>query len=257
MRTAVVTGAGGGLGGALCAALAADGYEVIGVDVRGAERVLDVTDAQACRQLAVEVEPVLWVNNAGVGSSGFVLDQDDDAIERLVAVNLLGVVNGSRAAAEVMLERHGGRILNVGSLAAWFAAPGQAVYAATKHAVRAFSVAFASELRGTGVRVQVLCPDGIDTPLLADAYDDPSRAFSFTGSRLLSAEEVASSALRLLRSRRAVASVPHRRGVVPRVLGVVPSLSSALVPGIQRKGLRRQARLRVVRGDSGESQEAK
>jgi hypothetical protein len=53
-----------------------------------------------------------------------------------------------------------------------------------------------------------------------------------------------------------VASVPHRRGIVPRVLGVVPSLSSALVPGIQRKGLRRQARLRAARADSHKSREA-
>lgn len=243
----MVTGAAGGLGRALCARLGAAGYEVIGADLAGADRVLDVTDAGACRALAGEVAPALWVNNAGVGSAGEALDQDDERIERTVAVNLLGVIHGTRAAAAVMRERGGGCILNVASLAAWTAAPGQAVYAATKHGVRAFSVAIAAELRGSGVSVHVLCPDGIDTPLLDGAFDDPSRAFSFTGRRLLDPEEVAAVALRLVERGQFIASVPRRRGLSTRLLGIAPGLALRLVPVARRKALRGQARARAAR----------
>lgn len=244
---AVVTGAAGGLGRALCARLRAGGYEVVGCDLAGADRVLDVTDPEACRALADEVAPSLWVNNAGVGSAGDALDQDDARIERTVAVNLLGVIHGTRAAAAGMRARGHGQILNVASLAAWTAAPGQAVYSATKHGVRAFSVAVAAELRGTGVSVHVLCPDGIDTPLLDGAFDDPSRAFSFTGRRLLEPDEVAIAAARLLERGGVIASVPHRRGISTRLLGILPSVALRLAPMARRKALRGQARARAAR----------
>jgi len=241
---AVVTGAAGGLGSALSAALRDDGYRVIGADLAGADRELDVRDPDACRGLAAEVRPDLWVNNAGILAAGSALTQLDAEIRRCIDVNLLGVINGSRAATDVMVERGSGRILNIASLASWVAVPGETVYAATKHAVRAFSVGLAAELRRTGVRVKILCPDGIWTPMLHDRLSDPAAAMSFTGTRLLSADEVAAAAMDLLASRKVLASVPPNRGLQTRLLGIAPGFSLKAGPLFEQVGKRNQRKLR-------------
>lgn len=240
---AVVTGAGGGLGRAIADALADRGVQVVGVDIAGGDERLDVTDPGACRALAERVRPRIWVNNAGVLGAGHVLEQSDDEIRRVVDVNLLGVIHGTRAAADSMRTRGGGRILNVASLASWVAVPGEAVYAATKHAVRAFTTSAAAELRGTGVSLRILCPDGIWTPMLVDRLADPHAAASFTGRRLLTATEVAEAAVRLLEAERLLASVPRWRGAQLRVLGIAPSVTLRLAPLFLALGARNQRRL--------------
>ncbi|MCU0267811.1 MAG: SDR family oxidoreductase [Acidimicrobiales bacterium] len=238
--TAVVTGGAGGLGAALCRRFAAEGYEVVPVDVSGTDRPLDVTDPAACRALAEELRPALWVNNAGLGGTGDLLDGDDDAVRRMVEVDLLGVIWGTRAAVATMRRDGRGTVLNVASLAGWAPVPHLAAYSAAKHGVRAYRVAAAAELRGTPVRVQCLLPDGIRTPMV-DVHD-PRNLMSFTGKRLLEADEVAEAALALLRSRRVLASVPPRRGVTVRLLGVLPALAFPLQGTIERRARRNQRR---------------
>jgi short-subunit dehydrogenase len=239
-RTAVVTGAAGGLGAAITAALEHRGFEVVATDVRGADHILDVTDAAACRVLAERVRPTVWVNNAGILGDGHAVDQADADITRVIGVNLLGVINGSRAAASVMRGEGGGHILNVGSMASWVAPAGLAVYAATKHGVRAYSVALAAELAGTGVRVSVLCPDGIWTPMLHDRLDTDTSAMSFIAGTLLMPDEVAAAAMRLIDSGNVIASIPRRVGVIARVLCVLPALNIRLTPLMRRLGRRGQ-----------------
>ena len=247
-RTAVVTGAAGGLGAAFCTQLAARGYRVVATDVRNAERILDVTDAAACRALAHEVSPDLWINNAGVLGAGSAVDQPDAEVERIVAVNLLGVIHGSRAAARVMRERGRGHILNVGSLASWIAPMGEAVYAASKHGVRAFTVALAAELHGTGVQVSLLCPDGINSPMLAGRERDPHAAMSFTATRLLEPDEVAAAGMRLVEHPRLMASVPSLRGLAVRLVGSLPAANVVLTRLLAAQGRRTQERLRKKEG---------
>ncbi len=242
-RAVVVTGASGGLGSALCAAFAARGYEVVGTDVRGADRVLDVTDADACRALAAEVQPTVWVNNAGILGAGSAVDQSDDEIARVVGVNLLGVINGSRAAATTMRAAGDGYILNIGSMASWVSPAGLAVYGATKHGVRAFTVALATELQGTGVTASVLCPDGIWTPMLHDKLEDHASAMSFTAGKLLMPDHVAAAALDLVDSGRLLASVPRHVGAVSRLLCAFPSLNVRLTPLAQKLGRRGQQQM--------------
>jgi short-subunit dehydrogenase len=244
--TAVVTGGAGGLGQAFAAALAGAGYDVVPVDVQGTERHLDVTDPEACRALAEEVRPRVWVNNAGVTGAGDALEQDDETVRRIVAVNLLGVVNGTRAAAATMIEDRWGVVLNVASLAGWAPTPHIAVYSATKHGVRAFSVAADAELRPGPPRVKCLLPDGIRTPMVDAA--DHRHLMSFTGKRLLEPAEVAATGMRLLDSRRVLATVPPGRGVSVRLLGIWPGLAYRLQPVIERRARRNRAREAARRG---------
>jgi short-subunit dehydrogenase len=244
---AIVTGAAGGLGAALGAALAERGFTVIGVDIvrsPGVTEVLDVTDEQACRSLAQRHRPQLWVNNAGILAAGNARTQELDEVRRCLAVNLMGTIHGSRAAAEVMTLRGSGRILNIGSFASWVPVPGETVYAATKHAVRAFTIGLAAELQGTGVRAQLLSPDGIWTPMLHDRLGDPHAAMSFTAHRLLEADEVARAALALLDSGSLLRSVPRFRGAQVRLLGAAPGVWLRLLPLLRRVGALNQRKLR-------------
>jgi short-subunit dehydrogenase len=237
---AVVTGGAGGLGRAFADQLSAAGHEVVPVDVTGDVRRLDVTDPDACRALAEARRPRVWVNCAGITGAGEVLDQDDETVERIVAVNLLGVIHGTRAAAATMVEGGGGVVLNVASLAGWAPTPHIAVYSATKHGVRAFSVAADVELRPGPTRVKCLLPDGIRTPMVD--VDDPRHLMSFTGKRLLEPDEVAAAGLRLIDSGQVVATVPRTRGVSVRLMGLAPRLAVRLRPLIERRARRNQAR---------------
>lgn len=239
-QVAVVTGGAGGLGRAFCARLTRAGFDVVPVDLRDTERRLDVTDAAACRALAEELRPAVWVNNAGVTGAGALLEHDDRRVDRIVAVNLLGVIHGTRAAASTMLADGGGAILNVASLAGWAPTPNLAVYSASKHGVRAFSVAAAAELRDTPVRVRCLLPDGIRTPMVH--IEDPRHLMSFTGARLLEPDEVAAAGVALLGSRRILASVPPKRGIMVRLLGISPMVAFALQRTVERRARRNQAR---------------
>lgn len=243
--TAVVTGGAGGLGRAFADALAADGYDVIPVDLTGTERRVDVTDMESCRSLAQDVHPAVWINNAGITGVGDLLDQSDEYVERLVHVNLLGVINGTRAALPGMLAAGEGRILNIASLSGWAPTPHLAVYSATKHAVRAFSVATSGEIRTTPVRVQCLLPDGIRTPMVN--AEDPQQFMSFTGKRLLEPDEVAAAGMKLLGSRRRfVASVPAKRSATVPFLGLWPKIAFRVLPVIEWSARRRRAK--VARG---------
>ena len=242
---AVVTGAAGGLGTAFTEALRARGYAVTGVDLAGADAVLDVTDADACRRLARELRPDVWINNAGVVGAGSAIEQSDADIRRTVEVNLMGVINGTRAAVEVMRQRGSGTVLNVASLASFTPLPGEAVYAATKHAVRALTIGMAYELRGTGVRLTTLCPDGIQTPMLESILGDPGLALVFSGGAPLEPRAVAERGIRLIERRRyrPLASIPRHRGVLARTLGIAPRLFFAIAPLMEIQGRRNQARL--------------
>lgn len=253
--TAVVTGAAGGLGQAITRALEGRRARVVTTDapgVPGVERALDVTDPAAVRSLADELQPTVWVNNAGLLGSAEALGQSDDEIRRVVDVNLLGVVNGSRAAASVMVGRGGGVIVNIGSLSAWNPTPGLAIYAATKHGVRAYSGALAVELAGTGVHVACLCPDGIWTPMLKAATTTGSATMPFSGRRLLEPDEVATAAMRLAEGRRLLLSLPVGRATLAKLSGLWPALGVATRAMNERQGRRGQARYRDRLAAGGE-----
>lgn len=260
IRSALVTGAGRGLGRDIAGLLADRGYRVMITDL----------DEQSSRTAAAEIgRGALW---AAVD----VRDrrQVDEARDRLVAetddqrrlmldVNALGTINGTVAAIEAMRGRSagipgtgatgsGGHIVNIVSLAGISAVPGEAVYAASKHAVMGFSSSTAADLRLAGVDdidISCICPDGIWTPMLFDKLEDPQAALSFSGV-LLQAEDVVRAVGRVLESRRPVTAVPARRGALARLGAAFPRLASALLPLMAAKGRRKQRTLLRTQGSS-------
>jgi short-subunit dehydrogenase len=245
---AVVTGAAGGLGQVLVARLDRAGYDVVGVDLHGTDRVLDVTDPVACRALADELRPRVWVNNAGVLGAGDAATQPDEIIERVVRVNLLGVIFGTRAAVASMRATGGGHVVTIASLASWVPVPGEAVYAATKAGVLSFTLGLQAELTAAGVRdvrLTAICPDGMLTPMLSDVLEEDGLALSFSAPRLVEPTEVAQRMVDVLDRPRLVSSVPRWRGAQVRLMAGVPDLALRAAPLFTRMGMRNLAKVRA------------
>ncbi|HEX5609677.1 MAG TPA: SDR family oxidoreductase [Solirubrobacterales bacterium] len=183
-RKALVTGGASGIGAAIAARLAAEGAEVwVGdVDVAGAEKVageanghaveLDVTDLESARA-AVETAGTLdiLVNNAGTDEFGFFVYTNPEQWQKVLAVNLGGVINCTHAALPSMQGAGYGRIVNISSEAGRVGSKGSAVYSAAKGGVIAFTKTIARESARYGVTANAVAPGPIETPLLMQAKD--------------------------------------------------------------------------------------
>ena len=182
-RTAVITGAGSGIGRALAERLSAHGSPVAIVDAdEGAlaeteamlagpslVRPLDVRDRQG--QLAFAAAVAEWApapiggvfNNAGVALVSTVADASPEDDEWLISVNFDGVVHGVRAFLPLLLEQRSGVIVNTSSVFGLAGIPFQSAYCASKFAVRGFTESLRHELAGTGVRAVTVHPGGVKT----------------------------------------------------------------------------------------------
>jgi len=263
MQTAVVTGAGGGLGRAIAIELSSRGYlvHVTDVDAAAAARVaaeigsgtrsagLDVRDEAACRALATETAKShgsldLWVNNAGVLVTGAAWTQDEATRRTMIEINTLGTMNGTVAALEPMIAAGRGHVINVISLAGVVAAPGEVNYSASKHAAMAFTLGTLFDLRRDGIdgiELSAVCPDGAWTPMLEDKLDDPDAAGSFSGT-LLRPEQVAAAVGKLTERPRPILILPRWRGVQLRLLDLFPRLTLRLLPLALSDARRKQRR---------------
>ncbi|MGB8384288.1 MAG: SDR family oxidoreductase [Dermatophilaceae bacterium] len=193
MGIAIVTGGASGIGKALVAELVRRGDTVVVADIaasaaemtakeltdRGSgvavAAVMDVSDGDAVEHLVAQVEhehgPLdLMVNNAGIGVGGPVEELSLQHWDRVIDVNLRGVIHGVQAAYPRMVRRGAGQILNTASLAGLGASPGNVPYSTTKYGVVGLSLGLRAEARRYGVRVSVLCPGIIDTPI----YEHPN-----------------------------------------------------------------------------------
>lgn len=188
-RVAVITGGASGIGHALAAALAARGdlVTVADIDAQRADSVakelgaqhpgqadgagVDVQDAAAVAGLIQSVRDKhgridLVFNNVGVSVGGMAEEHTLEHWNRAIDVNLRGVVHGVHAAYPIMLEQGFGHIINTASLAGLVPSPLKIAYTATKHAVVGLSLGLRAEGADRGVRVSVVCPGYVDTPLL-------------------------------------------------------------------------------------------
>ena len=168
-RRALVTGGARGSGAAIARRLSAGGADVVIGDITGGDGVLqlDVTDPAAVHTTIEGSGPFdILVNNAGIDYFGFFVDSTPEEWRRLLAVNIEGVLACTHAVLPAMQKAGFGRIVNVSSEAGRMGAKGQAVYAATKGAVIAFTKSIAREAGRYGVTVNAVAPGPIETPLL-------------------------------------------------------------------------------------------
>src|ERR1700739_1220954 len=205
-KQAIVTGAGSGIGAALCRALVVAGADVVCTDVDGAaaprtaeglhgpgtatSATLDVTDAAA---VAAAVDAAvaragrldLMFNNAGIAWGGDTELLTLDQWNAIIDVNIRGVVHGVAAAYPVMIRQGHGHIVHTASMAGLVPAGRLTSYAMTKHAVVGLSLALRSEAAAHGVGVLAICPGAVETPILDKGAvgDFEGRSFFLTGQR--------------------------------------------------------------------------
>ena len=266
-RIALVTGAASGIGRALSHALALRGDTVVVADINeaGANQVaeeinrlgvgkasgvpLDVTSPE---QVAGAVDLVtrdhgrldLMVNNAGIGAGGPVEALTLADWDRVIDVNLRGVINGVHAAYPVMLGQGHGHILNTASLSGLAPSPFLTPYSATKHAVVGLTLSLRTEAALRGVRVSVLCPGVVDTPLIV-ANDARSRELLVkSAGRPYPADRLAQDVLRGIDSNRAIIVAPMTAQLVWWLFRASPGLAMRRSSSIVRR-LAAQARERA------------
>jgi len=188
-RSAVVTGAGGGIGRAASVALARAGARVLLVDreekaleesqlavteVGGVADsvVADVTQARDVEAYVAAATSRLggidvFFNNAGIeGAVAQLVDYPEDVFDAVIAVNLKGVFLGLRSVLKVMIAQGSGSIINTSSLAGERGLPLTAAYNAAKHGVQGLTRTAAAEVARKGVRVNAVCPGLVDTRML-------------------------------------------------------------------------------------------
>ena len=185
----------------------------------------------------------LMFNNAGIAIVGPVADFSLDQWDRLVDVNIRGVIYGTHAAYRRMVAQGSGHIVNIASMAAYAPIPGIALYSASKFAVRAFSLAAAMELKDRGVAVTVVCPDAVATPMLDKQKDYEEAALTFTAPRILQPEEVAAELVGPVLERRPFeVALPRSRKWLARVMDTFPDLAPMVQPMFMKQGRARQSR---------------
>ncbi|HEY2715182.1 MAG TPA: SDR family NAD(P)-dependent oxidoreductase [Solirubrobacterales bacterium] len=183
-RKALVTGGGSGIGAAIAARLAADGAEVWVADINaeGAERVagevaghpveLDVTDHAACAAAIGEIGGLdVLVNNAGTDEFGFFTYTTPEQWQKVIAINLLGVMNCTHAALPGMQGARYGRIVSISSEAGRVGSKGSAAYSAAKAGVIGFTKVIARENGRYAITANAIAPGPIETPLLMGAKE--------------------------------------------------------------------------------------
>lgn len=185
------------------------------------------------------------LNVAGYLLPGWVEEVDEGAVDRHFDINVKGLVHGTRVAARQMVAQGSGHIVNVASLAGIAPIPGISLYSASKFAVRGFSLAAAQELAPKGVKVTVVCPDAVATPMLDLQVGYDQAAMTFSGPRPLDAGEVADVLVgRALDRGEMEITLPMGRGLLARLGGFAPDLSKGLGPKLVDKGRKAQDRLR-------------
>jgi NAD(P)-dependent dehydrogenase (short-subunit alcohol dehydrogenase family) len=231
-RVVAITGAARGIGRATARALLAGGAQVAIGDVDaealraasfdGPAYPLDVTDPASFERFVAAVEDDLGpldvlINNAGVLAAGPIADEADEITRRILDVNLLGVITGTKVALRSMLPRGTGHIVNLASISGETYGGGEATYCASKFGVVGFTDAARFELHGRGVRFTLVMPALVDTELTAG-----SGRLLFVNRRV-SPDDVAAAIVRVLRRPRRRVYVPASLGVAVRLRRFVPA----------------------------------
>jgi short-subunit dehydrogenase len=244
-KTALLTGATGGLGRAIASALAAKGAALV-LSSRGADElselaaslpggghrtvVADLAEDGAALRLVEEAGPIdVLVANAGLPASGRLESFTQEQLERALRVNLESSVRMARELMPSMLERGFGHLVFMSSISGQAATARASVYAATKFGLRGFAFCLRDDLRKTGVGVSVISPGSIrDAGMFADSGAKPP-----PGVGMGTPEQVGAAVVRAIeRDRREITVAPLRQRALARIAINAPEFSGRVAGGL-------------------------
>ncbi|MBL8567023.1 MAG: SDR family NAD(P)-dependent oxidoreductase [Hyphomicrobiaceae bacterium] len=252
----VVTGASEGIGRAIAQRFIAHGHSALLV-ARNADRLeealagmprregaraltlpLDVTAAGAAEEIdrhlaAHGLHAEIFINNAGCGAGGPLIEQGEETVERIVALNVAALTRLTRHHARAMAKRGHGTIINIGSVGGYVPGPNQAVYYASKAYVQSLSEALASELASHGVHIAVVSPGPVRTGIHATMH--ATNAFYRLLMPSMSPERVAFSVYWAYRLRRRAVVPGVHYWLASWVLRVLPRALSVPLMGLLLK----------------------
>ena len=253
----VMTGAAGGIGSAAARLFAQQGATLVLTDIAGEKlkelgedlknsgaQTLqvehDVTDPESWQSLLERVKKEygkidVLLNIAGIVQPGVADRVTLDEIQRQVSINLLGTIYGCRAVLGVMKKQGFGKIINIASLGGIVPMPGEAIYCATKYAVRGYSLALHAEHHNSPVEITVVCPDSVDTPQLDYELLHDEAVLSFIGEPL-KPEKVAKGILKAVRKKKPEILIPGGMGLICRIGMAFPRIFFLLVPLLEKMG---------------------
>jgi len=225
-RHIVITGAAGGIGGALARRFAEEQPSHLVLadrDIEGARAIAEPLGAHAVELDAGEERSVIalideataaggavdiFISNAGVGGAMGGPEAPEEAWDEAWRVNVMAHVWASRALLPQMLERGEGYLINTASAAGLLTQVSSLVYSVTKHAAVALAEWMSIEYAERGVRVSCICPQGVRTPMLELAMEDAAGAAALTAGGLIEPEDVADAVLAGIRDERMLI-LPH------------------------------------------------
>ncbi len=260
-RHVVITGAAGGIGGALARRIAQEGARAVVVadrDAEGARAVagelgglaveLDAGNESSVRALIATATdangPVdVFISNAGVPGAMGGPEAAEDAWDEAWRVNVMAHVWAARALLPEMLERGEGYLINTASAAGVLTQVSSLVYSVTKHAAVSLAEWLAIEYRDAGVRVSCICPQGVRTPMLDLAMQEPAGAAALTAGGLIEPEDVAEALVAGMREERFLI-LPHEE--VARHMALKGADPERWLEGMRRL-------VRNARAETGES----
>jgi 2-keto-3-deoxy-L-fuconate dehydrogenase len=226
-KIALVTGAASGIGEAIAKTLAGAGAFVYVADrdlangkrvvdeittARGKSKFqrLDIVDSSRCRATASLIHREhgrldILVNNAGIGHVGTILETSHEDLDRLMAVNICGMFDLTKAFLPAMIERNYGVIINMASIGGVVAIKDRLAYCTTKFAVVGFTKCLALDHAQQGIRANAVCPGRVETPFVKkriSEYPDPEQAYREMAAtqavgRMATPEEIAACVLYL------------------------------------------------------------
>jgi NADP-dependent 3-hydroxy acid dehydrogenase YdfG len=271
-RVAAITGGARGIGKATARAFFAKGMKVaIGdLDLALAQQTatelgggtialeLNVTERASVARFLNETEAQLGpldvlVNNAGIMPIGPFLDEDDASAQRMIDINVNGVLYGMKEALPRFVARNGGHLVNIASTAGKGGFPGGATYCGTKHFVVGVSEAVRAELRDTAVEVSCVMPGVVNTELAAGLKQA-------RGVKNVDPEDVAAAIVEALELPRFDVFVPKSIGPITAAMSILPrrgrdaiarGLGADKVLAAADPGARRDYELRAARSEPG------
>ena len=218
-KTAIVTGAGQGIGKSIALAFARQGANVVVSDVVEATAAQVVAEIEAIGSKAIAVacdvrqsaqcealvdkaietfgQLDILVNNAGVTKDGLMMRMKEEDFDFVISINLKGVFNCSKAAIRPMMKQRSGRIINISSVVGLMGNAGQANYSASKAGVIGLTKTMAKEFGSRSINVNAICPGFIQTAMTDKLTDDAKKQLVqvIPFQKLGTADDVANAAL--------------------------------------------------------------